>query len=550
MIEDGKSSKSSQDRVFDLLEAPSTHGGTEVRRIDTHAASVFLAGNTAYKIKRDVRFPFLDYSSLAKRQAACQSEIDVNKRFAPDLYRRVIPITQEPDGSLKLDGHGHPVEWVVEMARFDEDQTLDRLADKGSLDTPLCLKLAQNIAKMHELATAADGAAWLKALGRFVDQNTQALNEQNDLFDARSVQILDERSRSTLSRLTPILKRRVELHLVRRGHGDLHLGNIALVDGEPIAFDAIEFDPIIASGDVLYDLAFLLMDLIERGHVELSNVVMNEYFSKARRDADLDGIAALPFFMSVRAAIRAKVTAARFEKAEHADRPAIKTAALRYFRLACELMQPAQAAVICTGGLSGTGKSVLARSLAPNLLPLPGALILRSDVERKAMFNVPETQSLPPEAYEGDTSTRLYEVLCEKAGRIARSGHSVIVDAVFAKPAERAAIESAARAAGANFFGLFLTAPLDVRLKRIRGRLGDVSDADAAVARQQDSYELGKMNWTLLDASGSPVDTLATARELIPNGIKAPEPPLPSTRRSEDPPAPDLQPPVDTQSFR
>ena len=550
MIEDGKSSKSNQDRVFDLLEAPSTHSGAKVRRIDTHAASVFLAGDTAYKVKRNVRFPFLDYSSVAKRKAACQSEIDVNKLFAPDLYRRAIPITQEPDGSLKLDGHGQPVEWVVEMARFDEDQTLDRLANKGSLDTTLCLKLAQNLGKMHERATTADGRVWLNALGRFIDQNTQALIEQRNLFDEGSVRQLDERCRSALAHLTPILEQRVEMNLVRRGHGDLHLGNIALVDGDPIAFDAIEFDPIVASGDVLYDLAFLLMDLIERGYVELSNVVMNEYFRAVRRDADLDGIAALPFFMSVRAAIRAKVTAARLEEAEHADQPVIKTAALRYFRLACELMQPAQAAVICTGGLSGTGKSVLARSLAPNLLPLPGALILRSDVERKAMFDIPETQSLPPEAYEGDTSTRLYDVLCEKAGRIARAGHSVIVDAVYAKPAERAAIESAYRAAGANFFGLFLTAPLDVRLKRIRGRLGDASDADAAVAQQQDSYELGKMNWALLDASGSPAGTLAKARELIPDGIKAPEPPLPSTRHSEDPPAPDLQPPVDTQSLR
>jgi predicted kinase len=392
--------------------------------------------------------------------------------------------------------------------------------------------------------------AWIAALEQYIDQNTRAFTEHSRLFDTQAVKELDERSRAALDRLRPLLERRIKLNLVRRGHGDLHLGNLALVDGEPVAFDAIEFDPVIASGDVLYDLAFLLMDLVERDLVSLSNLVLNEYFTAVRRDADLEGIAALPFFMSLRAAIRANVTAARLERSGAQDRAAAEASAQRYFLLACELLQPRQPAIICTAGLSGTGKSVLARSLAPFMPPLPGALILRSDVERKAMTGLPETEQLPPEAYSIDASAKLYALLYEKAGRIGRAGHSVIVDAVFARKRERAEIEAAARKAGAHFLGLFLTAPLDIRLQRVAWRHGDVSDADAAVARQQEAYQLGTMNWTLLDASGSPAETLAKALELLPDAIKAPARPLPAERRNEDPQAPGWHPPAHTPSSR
>ena len=529
-----------QDRVFAFLQDASTHGGVEVRRIDTHAASVFLAGDTAYKVKRNVRFPFLDYSSLDKRYAACQSELDVNRQFAPALYRRVVPITRERNGALRLNGHGEPVEWAVEMARFDEGLTLDHLADKGALDSALCQKIARVVVEMHERAIPADSTAWLAAIELYVGQNTKAFEECGNIFDPQRVKELDKRSRAELVRLHSLLESRAAKNFVRRGHGDLHLGNLALVDGEPVAFDAIEFDAVIASGDVLYDLAFLLMDLVERNLVELSNIVLNEYFKAARRDCDLDGIAALPLFMSLRAAIRSKVTAARLARAEQANRQTIAAAAVRYFHLACELLQPTAPAIICTAGLSGTGKSVLARSLAPALPPLPGALILRSDVERKTMIGLLETQRLPPESYGPEASAKLYALLQQKADRIVRAGHSVIVDAVFAKNDERAAIERVAWDAGARFLGLFLTAPLQVRIKRVGSRLNDASDADAAVVRQQDLYELGEMNWTLLDASGSPTEILAKARQLIVASLnKAPAQPLPANRRNEDPKARD-----------
>lgn len=498
--------------MFEFLANPATHGGAEVHRCDTHAAAVFLAGDFALKVKRAVRFPFLDYSTLEKRRIACAAELEVNRRFAPQLYRRIVPITRGKDGRLALDGGGEPVEWAVEMTRFDESQTLDHVADRGELDDGMPRKLAMAVTAMHENSEPVDAAPWLAAIEDYIGQNTGAFRERGNIFGVEAVAGLDREFRLTLDRLRPLLLARGEQGLTRRGHGDLHLGNIALIDGEPIAFDAIEFDPLIASGDVLYDLAFLLMDLVERELVAAANGVLNGYFAAGRRIEDYDGLAALPFFMSLRAAIRAKVTAALIEQAPESDRNDIIHSAQRYFRLACDILQPARPSVICTGGLSGTGKSALAQSLAPLIAPLPGALVLRSDAERKALFGAAETQRLPQQAYEPDVSMKLYGTLNDKAGRIARARYSVVVDAVFAKPTERESILAVAQASDADFHGLFLTADLDTRLKRIGGRGPDASDADATVARQQEQYALGAVNWAVVNASGSPEQTLANAR--------------------------------------
>jgi len=504
-----------QNAVFEFLSDPATHGGREVRRIDTHAAAVFLAGDRALKVKRAVRFPFLDYSTLAKRKAACLAELEVNRAFAPDLYRRIVAITRGPSGQFALDDEGKPVEWAVEMLRFDKNQTLDKVAQAGAIDNILAEKLAATVAAMHTRAPIAEVNVWLAAVAGFLDQNTEAFRAMPEFFPAKAVAKLDLVSRSVLERLLPLLVERGRLDFIRRGHGDLHLGNIVLLDGQPVPFDAIEFDPMIAAGDVLYDLAFLLMDLVERRLDGAANIVLNGYLAQTRRLEHLDGLAALPFFMSLRAAIRAKVSAARLQYVDAASRPAITEAAKAYFSLAVRLLSPPPPTLVAVGGLSGTGKSSVARALAPFVAPVPGALVLRSDVERKNLFGVDETERLPPTAYQPEVTTKVYGLLADKATRIIVAGHSVIVDAMFAKPDERAAIAAIAVSACVAFRGLFLVADLNTRLQRIGMRSIDASDADAAVARHQETCALGPIEWKKVDASGSLPATVRSARAAI-----------------------------------
>ena len=302
-----------QSAALRFLGDPATHGNHQVRRIDTHANIVFLAGSRALKVKRAVRLPFLDYSTLAKRKVACASELEVNRSFAPELYRRVVPITRNTDGEFALDGDGETVEWAVEMLRFDESQTLDRIAKTCGINDALAQELAITVSAMHTRMPVIEAGSWIAALEGFLEQNAEAFRAQPTLFPPEIAERLDQAARSELGRLRPLLANRGRRGLIRRCHGDLHLGNIALLEGRPVPFDAIEFDPDVAAGDVLYDLAFLLMDLLERKSCRVANIVLNGYFTRLDRTEDVDGLAALPFFMSLRAAIRAKVTAARLQ---------------------------------------------------------------------------------------------------------------------------------------------------------------------------------------------------------------------------------------------
>src|SRR5258708_33241897 len=264
-----------QEAVFALLADTATHGVAAVTRIDTHAASVFLAGDRAFKVKRAVRFPFLDYSTRPKRKSAWEAELRMNRPFAPEIYRRVVGITREADGALKLDGTGAAVEWAVEMHRFDENATLDRLAAAGKIDAALSDALGRAGAALHARASAVEAEPWVAALADHIEQNDAALRAGPHLFPPGEVELLTTKSRAAHARIRPLIVERGDRGLVRRLHGDLHLGNIVLLGGRPVAFDAIEFSALIASGDVLYDLAFLLMDLVERGLEPSATVASN-----------------------------------------------------------------------------------------------------------------------------------------------------------------------------------------------------------------------------------------------------------------------------------
>jgi uncharacterized protein len=505
-----------QESVFAFLTDPTKH--PNVRRIDTHAASVFLEGDRALKIKRAVRFPYLDYSTLEKRKAACEEEIKINRQFAPQIYRRVVPITRNEDGSLSIDGDGVPVEFAIEMTRFDERQTMDHLAEAGELERDLVEAVADAIAASHAIAPLAPAEPWIASIPAFVEGNDTAF-QAAACFSADDVNDLKEASVNALTRIQGLLEQRGRLGYVRRCHGDLHLANIVLIEHKPVLFDAIEFDPTIASVDVLYDLAFPMMDFIRYDRHAAANALLNGYLKMTSSD-HLDALAALPLFMSLRAAIRANVLLARLGRNSHGKADVMQSAQT-YLNLAQRSINPPAPTLVAVGGLSGTGKSVLARAFAPGLLPQPGAVVLRTDVLRKQQFGVNETDRLPGSAYQPEMTERIYEILVQRAGRILSQGHSVIVDAVFAHEAERAAIHDVARKLKVRFIGFFLQTDLATRLSRVGHRQRDASDATHDIAGLQEKYDIGVVDWVVIDASGTSKQTLQQCQTRFLHGEAA-----------------------------
>lgn len=512
---------SDQGEVLAILSDPVTYGLSEpVRRIDTHGAIVFLAGPHAYKVKRAVRFPFMDYSTVEKRRAACEAEVAINRSSAPTIYLGVCPITRS-GGTLALGGEGEVLEWAVHMRRFDENHTLDHVAASGELTPVVLAKTVRAILASHARAPRRDGAAATASLWHYLAQNDEAFREWPALFPAASVARLTDSSRKLLAEVESLLIARGHAGHVRRCHGDLHLRNLVLLEREPTLFDAVEFDEAIATGDILYDLAFLLMDLWERRLGEAANVVLNRYLWESD-EAHLSGLAAMPLFLSIRAAIRAKVIAAGLPHLAEESRGEARADAVRYFKCAVEFLEPRPARIVAIGGLSGSGKSTLARALAPCLGRAPGAVHLRSDIERKRLFGVAETDQLPVAAYGPAVTRRTYAELWRKAKSAAEAGYTVIVDAVHAQDEERRRIEEIARELSLPFVGLWLHAPLPVLVDRVEHRSADASDADARVVVSQAAYDLGRLGWHQLDASvgRAPLRKAAVAK-LASLGVRA-----------------------------
>jgi len=501
----------SQRLVLDFLDGSSFGAAGGGKRIDTHASVIFLGGDRVLKIKRAVRFPFLDYSTLEKRRRACEEELRVNVGNAPEIYRRVIAIARNSNGGFEIGGAGTPVEWAVEMARFDEEKTLDCIARTNSVDLALALATADAILQSHANAPRADGQGWVASIPGIIDRNTEKFYGVHGI-DAAAIDRLDAASHDFVTRLGPLLSLRARQGFVRRCHGDLHLANIAQVNGRPVLFDAIEFDPIIATTDILYDLAFTLMDLVHFNQAAAANALFNRYLLGAS-DENLDALGLLPLFLSICAAIRAHVLFIKSKQGANGE--AAWREAKRYFDLAGRLVAPKPSSLVAIGGRSGTGKSILARGLAGLIEPSPGAVIVRSDVVRKRLFNVSETTGLPETAYQADATKRVYQHLLSTAQRILAQGCSVVLDAAYLLEPERAALPGLARQCNTDFVGLFLTTDLATRLARIEGRQNDASDATRDVACKQEIIPTGVMDWHLVDASGSPNDTLCRARRWL-----------------------------------
>ena len=421
-----------QTPVIDFLAAASTHGGVSAERIETHASIVFLAGARAYKLKRAVRFDYLDFSTAERRRAMCAAEVRLNQRTAPTLYRGVAAVTRQSDGSYALGGDGQPVDWLVEMNRFPQEALFDRLAATGGLGIELMPSLAGSIAEFHRSAEPRPDHGGKAGMSWVIDGNAAGFAEfgRSGLDPSAAGRVTDDASRE-LERRAQVLDRRRERGFVRQCHGDLHLRNIVLLDGRPTLFDGVEFNDEIACIDVMYDLAFLLMDLWRRRLPRHANTLWNRYLVEM---ADVDGITLLPLFLSCRAAVRAKTSATAADLQQDGQRRSeLERMAREYLAMAERLLHPPAPCLLAVGGFSGSGKSTLALGLAPYVGAVPGAVVRRSDETRKRLCGVPVLQRLGPEGYSPQVSERVYSHLTEAAGLVLRAGHSVIVDAVYAR---------------------------------------------------------------------------------------------------------------------
>jgi hypothetical protein len=501
--------------VIAWLASPAAHGGHEVERIDTHSAIVFLAGDRALKLKRAVRYDYLDFSTEPLRRQACEAEVRNNRRAAPSIYRGVLAVTRGADGTLALGGDGPLVDWVVEMSRFRQDDLFDRLAARCALDLDLMAPLAAAIAAFHRTADRRDDQGGAAGMRWVIEGNAQGFADQGaGILDQAAAAALTTRALAEVDRQAGRLERRRREGRVRLCHGDLHLRNLVLIDGRPTLFDAVEFNDRIACGDVFYDLAFLLMDLWRRDLRRHANVVLNAYVATTD---DVDGLALLPLFFSCRAAVRAKTsaTSARLQP-DPGRRRELEELARRYLDLARAFLDPPPARLIAIGGLSGTGKTTLARALAPDVGAAPGAVVQRSDEIRKAICGVPALERLGPYGYTPEVTAHVYDTMAGRVAAVLATGHSAIADAVYGAPDRRAAIEVVAHAAGAQFAGIWLDAPAPVLVSRVIARATDASDADEAVVRRQLEQDVGAVGWFRVDASGDPDHV----RRLALNGLQ------------------------------
>lgn len=455
--------------------------------VETHISLVFLGRDEALKLKKAVDLGFLNFTRLEDRARLTRHEHALNAPNAPGLYLGAVAVTRGADGALALGGEGAVVDWVLRMRRLPPEAFLDVGAEP---DASLLDSLADTVAALHEAAPrrAGDGAMDAVLAGNRTSGVAAGL-------PAGEVEAWHARATAVHAGLRPWLAERAAAGFLRRCHGDLHLGNLCLMDGRPYAFDALEFNEELATIDVGYDLAFLLMDLEQRHGRPAANQVLNRHVARLG-DAGL--VRGLPLWLSLRAFIRAHVAARR----GGAEAGGLLRAALAYLGP----LPPAR--LVAVGGLQGTGKSRLARQLAPALGAAPGALILRSDETRKRRAGVPPETRLPEAAYTPAENAAVFVDMLDLARTALAAGHAVLLDAVFQREAERAALADL----HPDFTGLWLTAPLDVLRARVANRRGDASDASPTVLEATAARDMGAIGWHVLDATH---DAAPQARKVL-----------------------------------
>ena len=493
--------------------AQNTHDKDEVENVNTHGAHLFLHEHVVYKIKRAIAYSYLDTTSLASRERLCKRELEINEPVLPDIYLDVVPITSSSDGSLSFDGNGKVVEWVLRMNRFDEHQVLDTMANEGRLSTDLAHQLGAALAAFHNQLEPAGVNDGYQRISEVVHELIHEFSVLKRPLADNLVSLFGKLALRHLGNNKTLLNKRASAGFVRRCHGDLHLRNILLQDGKPVPFDALEFDERMATTDVLYDLAFLIMDLSHQGLKEHENIVLNAYLLYSYQE-NTAALSLLPLFLGCRAGIRA-MTTAQAAAIDQALSIQLSDEAERYLRAATEYMSGKHSTLITIGGLSGTGKSTIAAKLPTRLAPSPGAILLRSDAERKAALGMEETDMLPAEHYTVDATNANYQLLSDKAAAALAAGYCVVIDATFLDKIQQRAFENLAQTQGCRFIGFWLRAPHEILRARIVQREDDASDATLEVLESQIISSHSANDWHQIDAGCDESESLRQCLEIV-----------------------------------
>ncbi len=459
--------------------------------IETSCATVVLKGAKAYKIKKSVDYGFLDFTTPEKRRTALLRELRFNQRMAADIYLGV----EEIDG-----------ESILVMRRFDTAGVLGEQSaaqDSWSPDMAVMHDLGQLVARFHAGSEVCRDIQHVNNIKYVIDSNRKNIAAFRDQLGAEAIDAYDAAVSAAYAAVEADVLQRFEDGFVRHCHGDLHLGNILIETGKPVLFDCIEFNDRLSQIDVLYDLAFLLMDLWVRGHESAANRVLNVWLEQASRlEDDVATVHAalklLPLYMSMRAAVRCHVNANYGGEAHYG-----LDQARMYLKAAQAFLDMPPAQLKAIGGLSGSGKSTRARQEAPPIGRAPGAIILRSDEVRKRLWACPEYETLPKEAYTPDENARVYEHMFALAQTILTTGQSVVLDATFRESHWRDRCGDLAGSENVAFMGVWLDLPAEVRGSRVAARVKDVSDATPDIAFNQQAVDLSLISWHIENASRS-----------------------------------------------
>jgi uncharacterized protein len=461
------------------------HPVERVERIDTHISTVLLAGDFAYKIKKPVDLGFLDFSSLEKRHHGCLEEARLNRRTAPGLYLGVVPIVATPAGPRIGSAGGSPVEFAVRMHRFDPGCTLDHVAARGQLTEGLIDRLAAVVARLHaEAAGAPPGFGTAEAAHRLTDAGIASMRDQvQSASDRARLDALAAWSTAEWRARAAQMDARAAAGCVRECHGDLHLANIVLLDGAPVPFDSIEFSDQLRFVDVICDVAFTFMDLMDHGVPQLAWRFMGRYLEHT---GDYDGLSVLRYYATYRALVRAEVALIRLRQPQVRRQVRLRehTSFEQYLALAERLSRPGPRALVVMTGLSGSGKSTVALELAERL----GGVRIRSDVERKRLFGYAPQDRTARDVYTAEATARTYDRMAQVAHTTLAAGVPAVVDGAFLRRAERDRFRALARQLDARFTLVSCEAPADVLRARVAARLqagGDASEADVDVLERQ-----------------------------------------------------------------